>query len=123
MDLLHGSIGQLHLLKIMSHNCDPKKDCPPFSYDDFEPILTWGDVEVIRNEYSIDPNNQRHRLVIPHWCMSHKGGVITFLSLSSIEDEESARRASALFLHLWCQNVDVALAARLAEAYVNYYIG
>lgn len=102
-----------------------KCDCPEFDDDNFDPILEWANASVEWSDVIVNPKTEKktHRPELAHWSLVWKPGFIGFCSLqkNTKVDRIRARCAAALFIHLWCKEVDAAVAAHIAEAYANYY--
>jgi len=104
-----------------------KSDCPVF--DDgpeaVGDILDWAGAKVEWSSVIVDgaTEKRRHDPRAAHWSLCWKPGFIGFMSLRTgcREDQIKAHCASALFIYLWCQGVDVAVAAHCAEAYVAFF--
>jgi len=87
-----------------------KTQCPVFEDHTFENILAWGDAQVLFEGTLNYPAYWREK------------GFIGFDALQSQEDEAKARKASALFIYLWCKGIPVDLACHLARSYVKVYV-
>ena len=84
---------------------------PDFDDEDFEKILEWGKAKVTCDYLKDD---------FPLWTLSWKPGFVSFWGISP-EDEQSARKAAALFIHLWTRGIDAGLAERCGNAYAVHY--
>lgn len=102
-----------------------KAECPGFKRgDNIEAILEWAQASVEWSDTTVNGKGEcRHRPELAHWSLVWKPGFIGFCSIreDTPEDMRRAKFASALFIYLWCQDVDAAVAAHCAEAYINYY--
>jgi len=94
---------------------------PEFDDFEFEPILEWANAKVVKNEAPDDVDDPEVRKVLEEgFSLCWKHG---FIGFDGIEDEQKARKASALFIYLWTRGVYAAFAERCATAYVlNYEI-
>lgn len=88
----------------------------PFGLD-VDRVLTEKNVEVVWNDTVIDMEGNRHPDPDPGWCLSWEHGVI---SLGSMEIAD-ARLAAAVFVHLWSNGIDAALAEHCAIGLVRTF--
>ena len=99
-----------------------KEDCPKFEDHTCESVLIWAECQVEFSDAFVDGEGKvKHDPENAWWAFTWKQGVISFCSLKSLEDEAKARKASALFVYLWCKGVGADIAAHCAEAYVTTY--
>tara|TARA_Y100000034_G_scaffold103692_1_gene129526 strand:- start:5129 stop:5563 length:435 start_codon:yes stop_codon:yes gene_type:complete len=67
-------------------------------------------------------NERRRRPELAHWTLVWKHGFIGFESFKANDGETRvrAREAAALFIYLWCKQVDPGIASRLAELHARH---
>ncbi len=91
---------------------------PEFDDFDYEPILTWANARVVKNELPPTIKSDSKLAYLANcYSMLWKHGVIGF----DIEDEEKSRKAAALFIYLWTRGICANFAERCATAYVVNY--
>ena len=97
-----------------------KAECPDFDYFDFEKILEWGKAKVAYTDTVYHVKTKTTRKLDEkhcHWTLIWHKGFIGFDTINKREDEEKARRASALFIYLWCKGVEASIADKCASLY------
>jgi len=72
------------------------------------------------NEFVDGHENVRIDEEHAHWAFSWQYGHIGFDGLKK-EDEEKAKKATALFIYLWSKGVSAPIAERCAASYVLTY--
>lgn len=96
-----------------------KSECPSFDDHSWAEILEWAGAEVsFDNDGYADADGNVIEMY-NSWGFVWAYGTIGFSSLRHKEDEAKARKATALFIYLWCKGVSAPHAERCAEAYVN----
>lgn len=101
-----------------------KAECPEFDHFDFEKILEWAKAKVVYSDtfYHVGKKTVRKDERLAHWTLLLPDGFIGYDTINKKEDEEKARRASALFIYLLCKGIDFSLANKLSELYGRYAI-
>jgi len=99
-----------------------KDECPDFEHNDFEPIIEWAGAKVWWSDVAYHSDGAVvHNPTHASWGFSWENGGISWDSLH--EDNEKnkiiARRASALFIYLWCRGIAASLADNLAISYAR----
>ena len=84
-------------------------------YDDrcFEQILHWAEATVFYHSFGEGDDEESC------WVMDWGGRYIQFQTLMSPDDENKARRASAMYIYLATRDASHRIAERCAEAYVH----
>ncbi len=99
------NVAELYNTKSGRMNYFVEGECPEFDDHDPEPILEWADAKIVYDDS--EP--------FPSWYLTWKHGAIQL----SVENEEKARKAGALFIYLWTRGIYAGVADRCATAYVN----
>jgi hypothetical protein len=105
---------------------DPEcESCPTFDDHAFNQILEWAEAKfgakVQWNDEFVDIEGKSRKIpALAHWAMTWKFGHIGFDQYQSLDNEQSARKAAALFIYLFCQGVEARFADRCASAYVDH---
>jgi hypothetical protein len=99
-----------------------KAECPEFDHFDPDKILSWAKAEVIyedtftNRKTGITEKNEKYA----SWTLFWEHGFIGFDAINKKEDEVIAKRASAMFIYLWCKGVSASIADSCASLYARY---